>query len=517
MIVAVRRHPQAVRLSEDPEWAELLPHQRTRQSVARGPEGPTAVGSDQQDIDAVTSFCLAHGLRVVEASAHDSRVVVEGAAEDLRRAFGDGGSDKPAPGGPRAGGGGALRSAATLHGVVVGVFGLHDRPVVGPLPIKVAPPRGSRPTVTAADLIERYQFPDETGTGQRVAIIELGGGFRPEDLVTFFAPRPVPTVTVVEVGGASNRPEPVADVAALMEWMAAVARGEVPTTQPPDAGRSTYEVTMDIQLVGAFAPDAEIVVYFADNTEVGLLDAFHEVLDPAGQRPSVVSVSWSWAEAGTPLERRINDVLADAAHAGLTVCVASGDYGSTGPPDPSDPDDHLCPEFPGTSHYALACGGTTLEHQDGRIHDEVVWTTPVGMSSGGGVSAGFARPPWQTGHGVPTRPDGFVGRGIPDVSAVADPTTHIDVFAGGQWGPASGTSAAAPLWAGLIARLNESLGTRVGYLNPLLYRLALAQPSITLDVIKGSNGAYVAGPGWDACSGVGSPDGKKLLAALRGS
>jgi len=371
--------------------------------------------------------------------------------------------------------------------------------------------------VTAADLIERYQFPDETGTGQRIAVIELGGGFRQEDLVTFFAPRPVPKVTVVEVGGASNRPEPVADVAALMEWMAAVARGEVPTTQPPDAGRSTYEVTMDIQLVGAFAPDAEIVVYFADNTEVGLLDAFREVLDPAGQRPSVVSVSWSWAEAGTPLERRINDALADAAHAGITVCVASGDYGSTGPPDPSDPDDHLCPEFPGTSHYALACGGTTLRHEDGEIHDEVVWTTPVGMSSGGGVSAGFERPPWQTGHGVPTRPDGFVGRGIPDVSAVADPITHIDVFAGGQWGPASGTSAAAPLWAGLIARLNEALGARVGYLNPLLYRLALEQPLITLDILVGSNGAYVAGPGWDACSGVGSPDGKKLLAALRGS
>ena len=110
-------------------------------------------------------------------------------------------------------------------------------------------------------------------------------------------------------------------------------------------------------------------------------------------------------------------------------------------------------------------------------------------------------------------PAGPVGRGVPDVSGDADPNTGYNILVDGKAMPIGGTSAVAPLWAGLVTLLNQKLGKPVGFLNPILY----ANPGALNDITQGSNGDYNAGPGWDPCTGLGSPNGMKLLAVLSGT
>jgi kumamolisin len=128
------------------------------------------------------------------------------------------------------------------------------------------------------------------------------------------------------------------------------------------------------------------------------------------------------------------------------------------------------------------------------------------------VSEFFAVPSFQQSASVPKAPNGFVGRGVPDVAGDADPQTGYSVVVDGQQTVIGGTSAVAPLWAALLARINQSLGSSVGYLNPLLYT-ANVESSLH-DITVGNNGGYSAGPGWDACTGLGSPNGAALLQAL---
>jgi kumamolisin len=152
-----------------------------------------------------------------------------------------------------------------------------------------------------------------------------------------------------------------------------------------------------------------------------------------------------------------------------------------------------------------------------------VWNDGRGGATGGGVSDAFDLPSWQQGAGVPAsvNPGGRVGRGVPDVAGDADPRTGYQVEIDGQQATIGGTSAVAPLWAGLLALVNQSLGSPVGYLNPLLYG-RLAGTGAFRDITSGDNSVggttgYAAGAGWDACTGLGSPDGQALLAALTGS
>ncbi|MCU1605046.1 MAG: Kumamolisin, partial [Modestobacter sp.] len=213
----------------------------------------------------------------------------------------------------------------------------------------------------------------------------------------------------------------------------------------------------------------------------------------------------------------IDDAMADAAALGVTVCSASGDDGSTD--SATDGQAHV--DFPASSPHALACGGTTL-HADpgtGVVRSETVWFHGPGQGgSGGGVSAVFAVPDWQTGVGVPGDADtGRPGRGVPDVSANADPSSGYQIRVNGADKVVGGTSAVSPLWSALTCRLAQSLGRRPGLLQPLLYAgLSPGKvPAGFRDVTSGSNGAYNAGPGWDPCTGLGVPDGEALLARLR--
>jgi kumamolisin len=217
----------------------------------------------------------------------------------------------------------------------------------------------------------------------------------------------------------------------------------------------------------------------------------------------------------------VNEAFQAAAAMGVTVCCAAGDDGSR-----DQVDDGLAHcDFPCTSAFVLACGGTTLQSSGASITSETVWNDgPDGGATGGGISDSIDPPTWQANANVPpsVNPGGRIGRGVPDVAGNADPETGYQVLADGEPGIVGGTSAVAPLWAGLIALVNQKLGTPVGFLNPLLYA-QLATANALNDITTGNNditgriGGYSAGPGWDACTGYGSPNGTAIGNSLGGA
>jgi kumamolisin len=351
---------------------------------------------------------------------------------------------------------------------------------------------------TPPQIAKLYNFPtgaNHNGSGQCIALIELGGGYKSKDLRTYFQQLNVsmPKVTSVSVDHGHNHP----------------------AGKPNSADG---EVDLDIEVAGSIAPGAHIVVYFAPNTDRGFLDAITKAIHDTTNYPSVISISWGSAESSwTAQAMQVMDQAFQAAAAvGVTVCCAAGDNGPTD--GVTDGKAHV--DFPASSPYALGCGGTRLETLNNQL-SEVVWNDGPNSATGGGVSDFFDLPTWQTNVGVPAsvNSDHRVGRGVPDVAGNADPQTGYQVYVDSQSVVFGGTSAVAPLWAGLIALMNQQRGKSVGYLNPILYQnyQRLSQANALRDVTSGNNGAYSAGTGWDPCSGVGTPDGAKLLDALSGA
>ena len=335
--------------------------------------------------------------------------------------------------------------------------------------------------------------------GQCIAIIELGGGYRSRDLTAYFRKLgiPMPLIKAMSVDGGHNQP----------------------TGDPngPDG-----EVMLDIEVAGSVAPGAKIVVYFAPNTDAGFLDAVTTAIHDTLNKPSAVSISWGSAESEWTNQamQAMDTAFQDGAALGVTVCCAAGDNGSTDGVN----DGLLHADFPASSPYSLACGGTRLEGSGSTIKKEIVWNEGVsGGATGGGVSDTFALPKWQANANIPpsANPGGRIGRGVPDVAGDADPITGYQVLVDGKQFTIGGTSAVAPLWAGLIALFNQKLGHSAGYLNPGIYSLPSSSGAFH-DItegnndITGKNGPYPAGSGWDACTGWGSPDGSKLLSVLSG-
>jgi kumamolisin len=281
---------------------------------------------------------------------------------------------------------------------------------------------------------------------------------------------------------------------------------------------------LDMCVVGSVAPDANIFMYFTEFTSQGWVDALHEAITDSNQI-SVISISYgnpeddpqgAWTSMGVQV---VNQAFQAAAAKGITICCASGDDGSS---DQVTSGAHV--DFPASSPFVLGVGGTKLVASNSTppaITSETVWNETLHNegATGGGVSAVFTKPAYQNTVSVPpsANPPHKIGRGVPDVAAVADPVTgvvvmHID---GKHLEPIGGTSAAAPLWAALIARLNEGLKARCGFLNPLLY--GRFSSGVLRDITTGNNGAYVASPGWDPCTGLGSPNGDQLFQALSGA
>ncbi len=475
---------------------DTLPAPLTRDQLAE------RYGADPADVALVTSVIESAGGQVIEVEPGSRRLRVRGRTGTLATLFDTSleatAVTDPATGSPTTARvrTGALSVPAALAGVVTAVLGLDDRPQAGAR-FLIAPRAAVSISYTPVELASIYGFPTGTdGSGQTVAIIELGGGFAQQDLDEYFAVLGLatPSVTAVGVDGAGNQP------------------GNDPTG-------ADGEVLLDIDVVGGMAPGAGIVVYFAPNTDAGFLDAVSQAAH-AAPTPCAISISWGQDEDEWTEQARaaMDDAFADAGALGIVVTAAAGDDGSVD--RATDGRDHC--DFPASSPHAWACGGTSLsaDASTGAVRSETVWNNGTGNgATGGGVSDAFPLPDYQAAVGVPASTAGGTGRGVPDAAAVADPRTGYRVRVDGTDQVIGGTSAVAPLWAALTARLVQALRSPIGPLHTTLYPAA-AQGSVPAglrDITQGNNGGYRAGAGWDACTGLGVPQGQDLLAELGGS
>jgi kumamolisin len=491
--------PASIKLDDDGTIeATLVLRRRAALETADAVAGPidpadfaTAYGADPADVALVQKTLADLGLTIESTDLPSRRVRVSGPTATISRVFGTSleavtdageGMDSRASRRHRTGG---LSVPRALDGVVTAVLGLDNRPQAR-AQFRVAEARAATVSYTPVELGEIYKFPAKTdGTGQTIAIIELGGGFAQSELDTYFKALGVasPTIKAVNVDGAKNEP------------------GKDPTG-------ADGEVLLDIEVVGALSPAADILVYFAPNTDAGFLDAVANAAH-ATPTPTSMSISWGQSEDQWTSQARtaLDDALLDAAALGVTVTAAAGDNGSSD--GSTDGKDHA--DFPASSPHVLACGGTTLHATATAVTSETVWNDgDGGGATGGGVSTVFGLPAWQKHAGVPHSSAPHGGRGVPDVAANADPNTGYEVLVDGKKAVYGGTSAVAPLWAALVARMVQSLGSPLGLLQPRLYALKTG----FRDVTAGDNGTFSARAGWDACTGLGTPDGTALLAAL---
>ncbi|QYD71694.1 S53 family peptidase [Paraburkholderia edwinii] len=452
-------------------------------------------GTSSEDCKKVHAFAAAHGLKVVREAPQSHLMVLTGTVAHFQKAF-DVKLDvytHPKYGRYR-GRTGPVHVPDELEGIVTAVLGLDNRPQARPH-FHVRDEKdatGDEPQPIAFNplqLASHYKFPRGDGRGQCIGILELGGGYREKDLQAYFSLLgvPMPEVVAVSVGGATNDPD-------------------------HDPQGADVEVALDIEVCGAVAPAAKIAVYFAKNTDADFIEALTTAIHDDVNQPSVISISWGEAEAGSTHQftTRFNEALQMAALLGITVFASAGDAGShdAGPDKPDTVD------FPASSPFALACGGTRIDEHDDGAEAEVVWNDGAkGGATGGGISTRFERPVWQDGLSVSrTKGDAIAltHRGVPDVAGDASPASGYFVIVGGRVGVVGGTSAVAPLWAGLVARINGIKGAPLGFVTPRLYR----QAGVCKDIRHGNNGGFASGKGWDACTGIGVPNGDAIARAL---
>ena len=447
-------------------------------------------GADPNHIELIRQFARDNNLQVLTTGdeVHRRTVTLAGTAADMEKAFDVELVGFEHPDGTYRSHTGPIQVPDNLASVVQGIFGLDNRPVVRPhfrmrSTNRAFGSRASTTTYTPLQVASLYDFPSNAdGDNQTIGIIELGGGYRPADLQQYFQSLNLrtPPVRAVLVDHANNRPS---------------------TPNSADA-----EVMLDIELAGSVANGASLAIYFTSNTARGFQDAFSSAVHDQLHTPSVLSISWGNPEATWTQQSMecFNQVAQEAALLGITIVAASGDHGSSD--GMTGTQNHV--DFPASCPHVLGVGGTRLTAAgNNTIQSETVWNDgPTGGASGGGYSNVFERPSWQAS--VVVTP----ARGVPDTSGNADPDTGYNILVDGEQAVIGGTSAVAPLWAGLIARCNQMLGSRLGFLNPMLY--AINQSSGFRDITQGNNGAYSATPGWDSCTGLGTPIGDRLLQAL---
>jgi len=478
-------------------------------------------GADPADIAKIGAFAHDHGLTLIGSNLAQRTVKLGGTVASFNSAFGVKLQNFKARDFAYRGRTGAITIPRGLKNIICGVHGLDNRPVASPhfrMRTKrkgaAKPKNAADGSLSVSDIAKLYNFPAALkGKGQCIALIELndqdkkgnitGTGFKASDIAAFFKKANIPAPQVVSIGvyGGKNM---------------------------PGFSDADGEVVLDIEVAGAAAPGATIAVYFAPNTTQGFIDAVKTAAHDNVRKPSIISISWGGPEdpdgqVSQQFFDGMNEAFNDAAQMGVTVLVAAGDSGSPDM-DPSDWDGKPHADFPASSQLAIACGGTKLMGSGTVVKSEVVWNEGQRGGGGGGVSNAFGLPPYQAKAQVPKNPKGKKGRGVPDISGVADPATGYQVFLDGKSAVFGGTSAVAPLMAALLARINQRLvaksGKTAGFVNPLLYGPAA---SAFRDITSGNNdiyqklkGKYAAGKGWDACSGLGVADGAKLLAALGG-
>jgi kumamolisin len=465
--------------------------------------------ADPAAVALVKRFAKEFGLKVEAGTPEPGRRTIKltGSVANMQKAFGVSLSHATIDGVSYRVRDGSIYLPSELQGYVVAVLGLDNRPQAKPH-FRVLGEQGTasaeaaqaggfarahaagNSSFTPAQVGQLYQFPQgTTASGQTIGLIELGGGFRHADIVAYFKSlgQKPPTVVAVPVGTGKNN--------------------------PGGPNGADGEVMLDIEVAGAVAPGARIVVYFAPNTDQGFVDAIAHAIHDTKYKPGVISISWGapeiqWtAQAMTALDAACQS----AAALGVTITVASGDNGSSD--GVNDGKNHV--DFPASSPHVLACGGTNLRGNGSNISAEVVWNGQPqgGGATGGGVSNVFPLPNWQAGANVPQPGTPSGGRGVPDVAGDADPATGYVIRVDGKTMVIGGTSAVAPLWAGLIAVANHQNGKQAGFIQPAIY--AAKNKSAFRDTTTGDNGSFKAGPGWDACTGLGSPIAPRVISAIK--
>jgi kumamolisin len=466
-----------------------------------------AYGARVEDLDLIEQLAHEHDLGIARRSAATRSIVLTGRLADLLSLFPADVQMYHHASGTYRGRLGEILIPKALDGVVTGIFGFDTRPR------RRHSLRGYRARaslddadgVPASVYAQRYNFPDTydgrtlDGSAQTIAIIELGGGFRGSDLKIFFREIGVaqPSITRVVVDAAPH----------------------APTT----ADSADGEVMLDIEVAGAVVPKSKIVVYFAPNNgDQGFINGISAAVHDNERRPGVISISWGSPESTTDQQgiAAFHEVFVAAAALGITVCVASGDHG-TADEDAADWDGKIHVDHPAVDDFVIGCGGTQIDSNN----TDVVWNDGTsltagsgggGWAGGGGISQVFPVPNYQQDAHLPVSiVSRTAGRGVPDIAMSA---TNYFTRVDSEEGAAGGTSAVAPLMAALIARLNQALQKNVGFLNPLLYANA---GEVAHDVTSGTNAitntvqGYSAGPGWDACSGLGTPIGTAILGKLK--
>jgi len=491
--IRVRRRPDAPPL---PDQAAAPPRQR--QYLSRE-EFAARYGADPKDLAQVADFARSRGLRVVETSIPRRMVVASGTVAQMNQAFAVDLGNYESPKQSYRGREGSVHLPNRLAGIVEGVFGLDNRQMARPLIAQAtaaATPAQATVPLTPPIVAGLYGFPTSpNAAGQTIGLLEFGGGYLTTDIASYFSNLHLTAPTLIPVGvdGATN--------------------------SPGTAGSD--EVTLDIDVAGSVAQGAKIAVYFAPWTEAGWVDIVTTAIHDATNKPSVLSISWGWREFETiqgftwsnAAINAVSETFQDAAALGVTVFAASGDSGSSC--GMGDGKAHVL--YPASDPGVTACGGTSISNVSGSSFTQTTWTPTEG-----GVSDFFPLPYWQNWANVPASVnDGHKGRGIPDVAGNADPDSGYPLVLGGVTTSAyGGTSAVAPLYAGLVALMEAALGEPLGYLNPNIY--AFSGAYVYVDVNDGASNAgggsagYTSGPGWDACTGFGSIVGNAMETALMG-
>ena len=442
------------------------------------------------DFKLIEEFAKDHGLSVVAQEPVRRRIRLAGTAAQFQTAFQTRLSHYHDGKQKFRGRSGALQLPVELHPVVESVLGLDSRPVAEPR-LVFRPAAAVSASFLPNAVARLYAFPTTvTGNGQCIALIELGGGFTDSDTTAAFGAMGIspPTVVAVSVDGGTNSPT-------------------------PDDG-ANGEVALDIQVAGGAAPGASLAVYFAPNTDAGFVDAITSAVHDTTNTPSVISISWGSAEVNWTAQalQSMNSALQDAATVNVSVFAASGD--NLAPDGVTDGKAHV--DFPASSPWIIGCGGTSISANGTTITSETVWNDGS-SGSGGGISDQFPVPAFQESANLPPSVnDGQIRRGVPDVAGDAAPSTGYQVVVNEQSLVAGGTSAVAPLWAGLTALINERATKPVGFFLPFLYANSTLLRQVTQgnNIPSGSSVGYSAGPRWNACTGLGVPNGESLFVAL---
>jgi len=439
--------------------------------------------------DRIVAFAAEHHLTVVERDLARRLIKLSGKVSDLETAFETRLDMFQHQNGPFRGRSGSLTAPDDIAEALEAVLGLDQRPIATPKSIRL--PAAAAAEAHLPNAVARlYGFPTSgAGQGECIAIIELGGGVSAADTTAAFKAMALtpPQVIAVPVGAGANQPG-----------------------KDPDADG---EVALDVQVAGAAAPEAWLAVYFTPNTDQGFVDAITQAVHDATNKPSVMSISWGSAEDEWTAQAitAMTSAFQDAAEAGVSVFAASGDGLATD--SASDGKAHV--DFPASSPWVVGCGGTRLQTNGSNLASETAWNSNGG-GTGGGISALFPVPSYQDDVHLPASANkgAKTGRGVPDVSADADPDTGYNVVVDGQAQVIGGTSAAAPLWAGLFALVNEAAGKPVGQPHASLYSHLNAFNDVTAGDNKVGAIGYSAGPGWDACTGLGTPKGLAIVGSF---